>query len=133
MHQNTHHEAATVPLFFVAFDRAALAWFYNEGREPSPSQHKENAVHELKMIGLVIVAYIFHGIALSILWKWFMVPTLGLPAIPMTQAIGISVIMSLLTNQYIPRSKEQEVTQVIHDVVNPLVAIFVGGIVHRFM
>lgn len=45
------------------------------------------------------VATIYKGWAISILWKWFLVP-LGLNPISIVLAIGVGLIISFLTYQY---------------------------------
>lgn len=39
----------------------------------------------------------WHGWVFSQLWLWFVVPTFGLPALPVTQAIGIMLLIFLST------------------------------------
>lgn len=42
----------------------------------------------------VLVAFIlFNGWAISLLWGWFLVPTLGVRAISVVEAIGIAMVV----------------------------------------
>lgn len=50
-------------------------------------------------IGLLVPAAILNGWALSTIWGWFVVPTFGVPALSIPTAIGISIVLSLLTHQ----------------------------------
>ena len=49
---------------------------------------------------LVVVALVGgivgQGLALSILWEWFVVPIFGLPALTMVQAYGIALVFETL-------------------------------------
>jgi len=49
--------------------------------------------------GIMVVSCLLRGWVLSILWRWFMVPTLGLPALSVPQAIGIALVVGMLTHQ----------------------------------
>ena len=48
--------------------------------------------------GIMVVSCLLRGWVLSILWRWFMVPTLGLPALSVPQAIGIALVVGMLTH-----------------------------------
>ena len=43
------------------------------------------------IVALMVLSTLFRGYALSVLWGWFMVPTLGLPHLSVVQALGISL------------------------------------------
>ena len=87
----------------------------------------------LGMIGFMIIAYLLDGLALKLLWGWFMVPTFGLPVISLVQAIGIGIVISFLTQQHIPRDEEQQTEMMVFTVVVPVLAIIIGGVAHLFM
>jgi hypothetical protein len=87
----------------------------------------------LGLIALVIVAYLLNGVALKLLWGWFMVPTLSLPAISLVQAIGIGIVIDFLTQQHIPRDEDERKELLVHEVLAPVLAIAVGWVVHLFM
>lgn len=55
--------------------------------------------------GVVGIAAL-NGFMLSYLWQWFVVP-LGVPAIGIIQAIGICMIVSMLTYQPWPKSDDE--------------------------
>ena len=91
------------------------------------------------------IVYLVTGVALSIMWGWFLVPNLGLPQIEVAQAIGISLIVSLLVSGTIKVESEDKDTEdedekrekVIKFYLNPfvytLLVLGVGSIVHQFM
>ena len=56
-------------------------------------------------MAIVGVSVAWDGYVLSILWRWFAVPLFHLPVLTIAQAIGVSVIVALLTKQYVPSKK----------------------------
>ena len=59
------------------------------------------------IFGLTALAAVLNGWVLSIIWKWFFVPTLHLPSLSIPQAIGIALVVSFLTKQDIDCKKEE--------------------------
>ena len=53
------------------------------------------------IIVAMVVGYLLNGLALKMLWGWFMVPTFGLPTLSLAQAIGVGIMVGFLTHQYI--------------------------------
>lgn len=47
-------------------------------------------------IALVVWGAFFAGLALSILWSWFMVPLFGLPTLTLWQAYGVALCFRAL-------------------------------------
>lgn len=43
-----------------------------------------------------VVASIFGGWVLTVLWRWFIIPTFGLPALSIPLAIGINLVVGHL-------------------------------------
>ena len=91
------------------------------------------------VFGIVAVSWLLRGYVLSILWRWFMVPTLGLPALSIPQAIGIALVVGMLTHQshHYPENKDEKTsTKVVRSLgpfVAPFATLLVGWIVHQFM
>ena len=52
-------------------------------------------------VGWMVAGTILRGWVLSILWKWFMVSAFGLPVLSVAAAIGVSIVVSLMTFQYV--------------------------------
>jgi len=46
---------------------------------------------------VLIVLSLYRGLALSLLWGWFVVPTFDVPSLPVIAAIGISTMVSMFT------------------------------------
>ena len=85
------------------------------------------------------VAVVFNGYALSVLWGWFMVPTFGLPPLAVAPAIGVSLVVSFLTNHdddsvKVERSSGEAIGRSVGlAILRPAFALFFGWIVHFFM
>lgn len=47
-----------------------------------------------------LIALLFGGWVLSLLWGWFLVPVFHLPVLTVLQAIGVTLVVSLLTHRY---------------------------------
>jgi len=76
---------------------------------------------------------LLNGWVLSVLWGWFVVPTFGLPSLSVVEAIGIALIAAFLTHQYhsVPKEKTREYYLILF--FSPLIALFIGWLVHLFM
>lgn len=95
-------------------------------------------------VALVSVAIVVHalieGWVLSILWGWFMVPTLGLPVISVPQAIGIALVINMLTHQsYNHHTEDKDVStgkkigRIVRLFTMPFSALLISWIVKMFM
>jgi len=88
---------------------------------------------------LMVFSSIFNGYALSVLWGWFVVPTLGAPALHIVPAIGVAMVVSYLTYQTHNCQKEKKsFGETIAEgtamaILKPSFALFFGWIVHLFM
>jgi len=86
----------------------------------------------LAAILLTIFLTILDAYVLKILWEWFIVP-MGIKPLPVFNAIGISLIMSMLSYQYIPTSKDLIVERLLYVITLPLSALFIGLIIKSIM
>jgi len=95
-----------------------------------------------KMIGFIlqmVINAISNGWALSVLWGWFFVPTLGLPELGVVQAIGIALVVDYLTHRRTdtrPLSGEvmnKLVEAGANSVLRAIFAVAFGWVVHSFM
>lgn len=92
------------------------------------------------IVALLVLSSLLRGYTLSVLWGWFMVPTLGLPHLSVVQAIGIAMVVSFLTyhdTSDIPK-KERSTGEAIASgvslaVLYPLIALLFGWVVHQYM
>lgn len=66
-----------------------------------------NALIGLGLILIDLIMYVFKGFCLKWLWLWFLVP-MGLPAITIPTAVGITIIVTRLTSNTPPDFEEME-------------------------
>jgi hypothetical protein len=88
--------------------------------------------------GVVILGTALNGWALSIMWGWFMVPALGLPPLSIPSALGIALIVSMLTHQDREKSDKEPSTKevviaVLIPLLRPLIFLAFGWIYLQFM
>ena len=87
-------------------------------------------------LALVPVEMIWSGYALSVLWKWFVVPVFNFHPLSVVQATGISLVIGFLTHQYIKNdddSKEELVRATLIGFLRPAIALFLGRIITTLM
>lgn len=84
---------------------------------------------------LLLITSIFKGWALSIMWGWFMVPTLDLPSISIVQAIGIALVIGYLTREISADNDDDYslVGKIIFEIFKGGFILATGWIVHLFM
>lgn len=88
---------------------------------------------DLLMHGIVFVAsLLLDGLAMMLLWRWFVASTFGFPAITFTTAMGLSIMASLLTHHYIPTSRKQKEEALAVSILVPLLAIVIGWSVKQW-
>lgn len=85
-----------------------------------------------------IVGIIWKGYVLSILWAWFAVPVFGLPALGIAAAIGVALVISFLTHQYVYTEDERGPAAKFGAMFGaaflyPLIVLTTGWIVKGFM
>lgn len=84
-----------------------------------------------------VVATMWRGYVLSVLWAWFIVTALHAPMLGVAQAIGVSIVVALLTHQAPPKDEGEFMERMIHaialGVLGPLVALAVGWVVRGFL
>lgn len=82
------------------------------------------------------ILFLVHGFALKSLWNWFVVPWLNLPSLGIGTAIGITLVVSLLTRRVQPKSevglKDQLVEGFSQQVGYALISLVIGFIAHQF-
>lgn len=82
--------------------------------------------------GLVLINVLLNGFALKILWGWFIVPTFNVPGLSIPAALGFSVIVSLLTKQYL-EDKRSPRDKIIYHFSVPVFGLAIGWTFHLFM
>jgi hypothetical protein len=87
----------------------------------------------LVRIALDFLSVIVNGVALMLLWGWFVTTTFGLSPLSFVQATGLIIVGSLLVNQHIPRNEEQKREMVFYQFELPLFLVALGFVFHLFM
>ena len=76
-----------------------------------------------------------NGWVLSVLWRWFVMPTFGVAAISIPAAIGLSMVIHYITYQPVhdPRdTREKLIEALVFLFFKPAIALSFGYVVHRF-
>lgn len=85
---------------------------------------------------VIAIASMWRGYVLSILWAWFVVPLFGLPQLSIPLAIGISLIVGMLTNHRTGREVEKKGglgNAIGLSVFVPALFLLMGWLVHMFV
>lgn len=79
------------------------------------------------MAAFFIVAMLVDGWAAMMLWNWFM-PTIGIKAITVWQALGLGLLTRMVSHQYVPKSGgEGELQSLLqHIFLRPLIVVACG-------
>jgi hypothetical protein len=80
---------------------------------------------------LLPLSMIYHGLVLSIMWAWFVCPSLGAPKLSIPAAIGISLVVGMLTSH--PENENSAIRQVFDSALFTTVVLFIGWLVHFAM
>lgn len=83
----------------------------------------------------MVVASVWSGFVLSILWGWFIVPAFHLPQISIPLAIGISLVVGMLTYQVSAQEPDKTYRKrsVTVAIVYPLLLLIFAAIVRAFI
>ena len=91
------------------------------------------------VIGIVLSSA-WMGYVLSILWAWFISPIFHIAPITIPLAIGLSLVVRMLTNpgyeepdEKQKNGKQQPIKFYVHAFLYPLFALLMGAIVHAFV
>lgn len=93
-------------------------------------------------LAVIFVVTVFGGMVLlngfvfQTLWAWFIVPTFGLAALTVLQAVGVGLVVSFLTHQSDVQYKDLEedsTKRLVLLVLRPLMILGVAWIVQLFM
>lgn len=98
------------------------------------------AIFVVVMMGIVLVPMaMWRGFVLSKLWLWFIVPTFNAPALSLTAAIGLSILVGMFTygiaSQYSDKDKTSgdEWKGIGNGFLYPLISLGFGYVVTLFM
>lgn len=100
---------------------------------------KSHIVRFCIAIPVVALSTTLNGIAISILWGWFIVGKFGLPALSISEAIGLYLVFSYMAYQA-PKGKDMDddpnkavFVAFITGIARPVLALLVGAIVKSLM
>ena len=83
---------------------------------------------------LFVVCCVLEGWALTVLWGWFIVPTFGLPSLRIPYAIGLSLVVGMLTHRVRkPEDTPETAFFLIVSLINPFVFVAIGAVVRLFV
>ena len=92
--------------------------------------------------GVFVLGPLWSGYVLSVLWGWFLVPAFHLPQISIALAIGISLVVNMLTakssSESVESGKDKGLSEsfiraLAFACLYPLLALGIGAIVHAFV
>lgn len=89
----------------------------------------------LGFLAFLVISSLWSGYVLSVLWNWFIAPGLHVPQISIAIAIGLSLVVHMLTYQSQDGQKKGSdwVTPVVVALISPLISLILGYIVHLFV
>ncbi len=87
----------------------------------------------LLMMAMVALFAVYRGWVFAILWGWFAVPLFGLPALSIPAAIGIAMVVSMLTMRSSDPAKENQWATFTAQALAPLFALLIGWIAKQYM
>ena len=81
------------------------------------------------------------GYVMVRLWAWFMIPMFKLPPLPVAGAIGLMVVVGMVTTKYEPKKKDKTedftyskaITNMLITTLIPLVFLLEGWIIQKYM
>lgn len=83
-------------------------------------------------IALLAFGAVWEGWVLSVLWRWFLVP-LGAPALSIPAAIGVAIIVGMLTHQSSKTDDEDWAAKISAIFLGPPMMLLVGWITKQFL
>ena len=88
---------------------------------------------------LLAASALWSGYVLTVLWVWFVMPAFGLPALALAPAIGLVLVIRLITYQGDAAHKQQgsDAERLIQSGIQaflfPALALGFGWVAHQFM
>ena len=87
---------------------------------------------------VLIAGPIWGGYVLSVMWAWFVVPTFHAPQVSVAVAVGISLIVGMLTKQVTESQEKKDATASVVSSFTwsffyPLLILGVGYVAHMFV
>lgn len=88
----------------------------------------------LMVVGGLAASCIWSGFVLTILWRWFMATSFGLPPLSIAAGIGISLVIQMLVPTPTVKDEDYSIGSALGKAfVKPAVALLMGWIVNHWM
>ena len=88
-------------------------------------------------VATLAIGTILRGFVINKFWIWFVLPVFdSAPALDIGHAIGISMVVSILTYQHVPQLKDQKYDStgaIAFGLSYPLTALLMGWVVKQFI
>jgi len=87
------------------------------------------------IVGFITIALLIaiRGLLICKLWVWFIVPVFALPILSLPQAIGLSIVIGLLTLHSMPENTKSLGKTLVTPIIYYALVLLTGYIVHLFM
>jgi len=100
--------------------------------------NKNTTTIKESLIGLLvaIISTILGGIAIMLMWRWFIATPFNIMEITIPQAIGIDTLLSMINaklSDYNSKEQLDNITKCYIMIATPLFSLLIGYIVHLFM
>lgn len=93
----------------------------------------------MRFLGILVtflVAVVASGIAIMLLWEWFISDYFGLKQLSIPEALGLSIAVHYLTDQGVrPHEDDNRSTEekLLYGIFVPVLAIALGWLIHLFV
>lgn len=83
---------------------------------------------------LMVVCGILEGWVFSVMWGWFIVPVFGAPALRIPHAIGLALVVGMLTHRVRKEQNQPDTVEILaYGLVMPFVYLGIGWVVKLFV
>lgn len=87
----------------------------------------------LILLPAVVISTAWSGYVLSILWGWFVVPVFHLPGLSIAQAVGLAIVVGMVTRDLNVKREEQDAMSAFAvPLLYNLLMLGIGWVVHQF-
>ncbi len=92
----------------------------------------ESIIKIALLLPAMFLSAAWSGYVLSVLWRWFIVPALHVDPLRIPYAIGLSIVVGLLTHQ-VPKESPDTATVLCVAFILPAFALLYGWVVTLFL
>lgn len=84
-------------------------------------------------IALSVMAWFWRAWAIVTLWGWFAVPIFHFPAISYAQALAVTLLVHMMTYQYVPSKEKDWMMPLSIQFLGPPLAVFIGWVLKSYV